>query len=285
MPSFKEYSVKLLRLNNTRKMTRTMKMVSANKLRKAQEVQERATTFDARLFRTIRTISAGGDNPALTVRRNPETKALILLITSDKGMCGGFNNNLSKKVAAWMSANKETHPDVQMCFCGKRGALFFRRNVNILRRYDDIVAKPSFVQVQRIATDVQEAFLGGAADVVYVAFNRFRSALSQTPVIERLLPLDLSAPAGTPPAMDVIMEPAQEDLVDLVLPQLVATKLFAAVAQSVAGEHGARMTAMDNATSNCDKLIVNFTLLRNRARQATITRELIEIVAGAEALN
>jgi F-type H+-transporting ATPase subunit gamma len=284
MPSFKEYTVKLLRLNNTRKMTRTMKMVSANKLRKAQEIQERASSFETRLARMARSVRHGGDTPALTARHATERKALIILITSDKGMCGGFNNNLSKKVAAWIADNKGRHPEVQMCFCGKRGALFFRQRANILRQYDGIVAKPGFVQVQRIAADVQEAFLSGAADVVYIGFNQFLSALSQTPVIKQLLPLDLSSTPAEPPT-DVIMEPSQEELADRMLPQLVASTLFAAIAQSVAGEHGARMTAMDSATSNCDKLIVNYTLLRNRARQAAITRELIEIVAGADALN
>jgi F-type H+-transporting ATPase subunit gamma len=285
MPSFREYNVKLQRLGNTRKMTRTMKMVSANKLRKAQEVQARASAFAESVARLARRTVAGGDPHPLTVQRKTGTKAMVILVTSDKGMCAGFNNNLSKKVAAWIGACSEEHPDVQMCFCGKRGAIFFRQHDNILRQYDDVVAKPRFAQIQAIADDVLSAFADGAVDAVYVAYNRFRSALSQTPVIEKLLPIDISAPEGEQPGPDTLIEPGQEELAGRVLPQLVAARLFAAVANSAAGEHGARMTAMDSATSNCDKLIVNYTLLRNRARQASITKELVEIVAGAEALH
>jgi F-type H+-transporting ATPase subunit gamma len=285
MPSFREYNVKLQRLGNTRKMTRTMKMVSANKLRKAQEVQARASAFAESVARMARRAAFGGDPHPLTAARKSCAKAMVILITSDKGMCAGFNNNLSKKVAAWIEANSEVHPEVQMCFCGKRGAIFFRQHDNILRQYDDIVAKPRFAHVSRIAEAALSAFVDGAVDAVYIAYNRFRSALSQTPVIERLLPIDISAPEGEQPSQDTLTEPGQEELVDRVLPQLVAARLFAAVANSAAGEHGARMTAMDSATSNCDKLIVNYTLLRNRARQTSITKELIEIVAGAEALH
>lgn len=285
MPSFKEYNVKLLRLNNTRKMTRTMKMVSANKLRKAQEVQARASAFASGVARVARTLAAGGEPHPLMLPRNTACRAIVILITSDKGMCAGFNNNLSKKVAAWIAANRDAHPVVQMCFCGRRGAIFFRQHDNILRQYDEIVTKPRFALVHRIAEDVQEAFLSGAVDAVYVAYNRFRSALSQTPVIERLLPVDIMPPEGERPPADTLADPGHEEVADKVLPQLVAARLFAAVANSAAGEHGARMTAMDSATANCDKLIVNYTLLRNRARQAAITKELIEIVAGADALN
>jgi F-type H+-transporting ATPase subunit gamma len=148
------------------------------------------------------------------------------------------------------------------------------------------VAKPAFIPVSHVAVDLQDLFTEGRADTVFVAYNRFRTALSQQPVVEPLLPMDLGSPAADAgPTRDVILEPGASEVMDQVLPQLLAARVFAAIASNSVGEHGARMTAMDNATTSCEKLIGTYTLLRNRARQAAITRELIEIVAGADALS
>lgn len=283
MPSLKEYNVKLQRLSNTRKLTRTMKMVSANKLRKAQDVMARAANFENQMARAAALAAGTPVQHPLAQARPREEKIVVLLITSDKGMCGGFNNNLSKRVLSWMESATDTHREITVCACGKRGALYFKNKEAALRQYDDIITRLRPSLVRKVASDMQDLFLEGVADAIYLGFNKFRSALTQTPVIERLLPLELpSMNAGRSAAG--FMDPSRDDLLDHVLPQLVFARIFTAMAGSIAGEHGARMTAMDNASTNCDKLIGNYTLLRNRARQAAITRELIEIVAGAEAL-
>jgi F-type H+-transporting ATPase subunit gamma len=286
MPSFKEYNLRIQRLVNTRKMTSTMKMISANKLRKAEDAYRRALSFEASLARIARGLLAPSSPPLLACPRKKASTALVLVITSDKGLCGGFNNNLNKKVVAWVEANRALYGSIQLSFCGRRGAVYFRNRAETRKHYDDVVAKPAFIPVSHVAVDLQDSFTEGRADVVFIAYNRFRTALSQQPVVEPLLPMDLGSPAADAgPTRDVILEPGASEVMDQVLPQLLAARVFAAIASNSVGEHGARMTAMDNATTSCEKLIGTYTLLRNRARQAAITRELIEIVAGADALS
>jgi len=284
MPSLKEYNLKIQGLVNTRKMTSTMKMISANKLRKAEEAHTRAAAFEAGLARVARELLEPSRPPALAAPRRDVRSALVLVITSDKGLCGGFNSNLNKKVLDWVDAHRAVYAEVRLSFCGRRGAVYFRNRAIIRKHYDTIVNKPAFAPVTHVAGDLEALFTQGKADAVFIAYNRFRSALAQHPVIEPLLPLDLVREHEAP-ARDVLLEPGAPGILDQVLPQLLAARIYRAVTSSAVGEHRARMTAMDSATTSCDTLIGSYTLLRNRARQAAITRELIEIVAGADALS
>jgi F-type H+-transporting ATPase subunit gamma len=287
MPTVKEYNVKLGRLRSTRKMTKTMKMVSANKLRKTQAMVKQSEIFKTTLDRCVRDAlrQGGGETHPLLQARPVPAPALILVLTSDRGLCAGFNNNLIRLVVQWLDANREQHPDSHLSCYGARGYQFFREHHSIRKYYQGVSAKPEFGLVRRIARDLENAFLSGRYSHVFLAYNVFRSALTQKPVMEQLLPMQFPA-AGVAGglAADVLHEPSGSTVRNRLLSQAVAMQVYHAFLQSAAGEHGARMTAMDNSTASAGKLIDSYSLLRNRARQAGITRELTEIVAGAEAL-
>jgi F-type H+-transporting ATPase subunit gamma len=288
MPTVKEYNIKLSRLKNTRKMTRTMKMVAANKLRKAQEAQRNVAEFSVALGsamdRLLRCAPTNDVHP-LMKQQNAPRRILALVITSDRGLCGGFNNNLNRLMAKWIGENSAEDKDVHVSFCGKRGFMYLKNKVNVLRHYEGVMHRPTFADASRIGNELQSAFLKKQFDEVWLAYNVFRTVLSQKPDIVPLLPLSLKKyEAPRTEGSDVLLEPDAAAVMDTLAPKVVNVRLFAALADSFAGEHGSRMTAMENATNNAEELIESYTLLRNRARQAAITRELIEIISGAEAL-
>ena len=290
MPSLREYDVKIASLKNTRKMTKTMQMVSASKLRRAQEAQRKAVVYADHLKEIIHRLAGsveGVAHPLLTMRQ-PVRKIHLLLITSDRGLCAGFNNNLIKHVTKWIGERRNDYESISLSCCGRRGNMYFRAKEDVRKDFEDSTAKPDFLKAEEIADELGDLFVSGEYDQVYLAYNVFKSALNQIPVVEKMLPI---APAEVEAEEDeetfsrnYIFEPAEPELLAMLLPRSVAYKIYHALVENAAGEHGARMTAMDNATNNADSLIESNTLLRNRARQAAITTELTEIVAGAEAL-
>lgn len=289
MPSNKEYNVKINRLKNTRKMTRTMKLVSMSKLIKAQEAQRRAKLYENRLKDLISRLAATRNvsgHPLL--QPNTKTKkALVFLITSDRGLAGGFNNNLIRFINAWIGQNKNNYEKINFSFAGRRGHMFFRHKFEMKRYYPHVTAKPDFTAARKIGEDLSEIFLSGEYSDIFIAYNKFNSALSQTPVIEKILPIEskpLLYPNEKIPS-DYIFEPSADDVISFIIPKYLFFTIFYALLENSAGEHGARMTAMESATKNAEDLIDQLTLQRNRARQAAITGELMEIIAGAEALN
>ena len=286
MPTLKEYNIKLARLENTHKMTKTMKMVAANKLRKAQEAHRKAMDFSERLGAMASRLSVDKDlqsHPFFASR--PVSRVRLLVITSERGLCGGFNNNLNKKVLKWIAAKSAQGSRVDVSFCGRKGFVYLKNRVNVHEQYEGVTLKPAFAAAMRIGADLRKAFLGGQVDEVYLAYNVSSSAMSHSPVVERLLPVEPPKPTA---AISVtgpwIVEPRGPEFIDALIPRFVDTKVFFALLCNSMGEHGARMAAMDSATRNAENLIDINTLLRNRARQSKITTELIEIVAGAEAL-
>ena len=289
MPSLKEYNVKLTRLRSTRKLTRTMKLVSVNKLRRAQEAEKRTAQCSARMMGIVgRLAGATPDfSHALLTPRRAVRSVLAIVFTSDRGLCGGFNHGLLRVAQAWMAERRAAGGRVEVNCCGRRGYAFFRSRGEVNRFYEEAAARPDFSQALRIGREAQAAFAGGRIDEVYLAYNQVPNALTQTPTIQRLLPLnpaDLKSAVADMPAGDWIFEPGPAALLASLLPRLIHLKIYAALQSSATGEHGARMRAMDQATTNADNLIESLTLQRNRARQAQITTELTEIVAGAEAL-
>jgi F-type H+-transporting ATPase subunit gamma len=286
MPSIKEYDTKLKSLKNTQKMTRTMKMVSASKLRKAQELQRNAKDYAARLSELIARLAATVDSaahPLLTAR--PSRRALVLVYTSDRGLCGGFNNGMIKFVNNWLEDNRERYDEIEISCCGRRGFAFFNGREPILNHYEGATHQPSFATATHIGNELAEAFLSGSYGEIHLAYNLFVSPLAQTPSIRQLLPVEGAVlEGGSAMSSDYIFEPDKSELLEDLVPRAVFFAIYNAFLENAAGEHGARMTAMDNATSNADDLISEYTLRRNRARQAAITTELTEIVAGAEAL-
>ncbi len=288
MPSLKEYKAKLASLANTRKMTKTMKMVAASKLYRTMDAQRKALHYAGKLQDMLGRLAASVDHRAhpLLRKRPGGRNTLVLLVMSDKGMCGGFNNNLIKHVSRWMQMPQQLERNFRFAFAGRRGWLFFRNRVAVDRVYEGVTQRPTPSDALRIGEDLRGAFTGGAADEVFVAFNHFNNPLSQRPVIRKLLPIEPAAIAVGARGIqeDYILEPAQAELLRTLLPKIVDFEVYFALLENAAGENGARMTAMDSATNNATKMSRTYTLLRNRARQASITKELIEIVSGAEAL-
>lgn len=288
MPSIKEYDTKLKSLKNTSKMTKTMKMVSASKLRKAQDLQRRASEYARLTHELLARLAASidsADHP-LFEQRVETRSALLLVFTSDKGLCGGFNNSLIRMTERWIAEHAGDYERLDMSFCGRRGYAHFRSRQNVLEYYEGATRNPTFEVAKRINQDVCEAFLAQECDAVYLVHNEFRSALSQKPVLKKILPVE-STPfleGGEAIPQDYLFEPDRRQLLQALIPKVIGFEIYYALLENAAGEHGARMTAMDNATNNASSLIERYTLLRNRARQASITTELIEIVAGAEAL-
>ena len=288
MPSLKEYKNKLASLSNTRKITKTMKMVAASKLYRTMDAQRRANLFYTKLEEMLGRLAAAVDHrahPLLQARPHPKT-ALVILYMSDKGLCGGFNNNLIKHTSRWLQMPDQQVKKIKLSFVGRRGWLFFRNRMPVGKLYDGAAAHPTPAEAVHIAGDAIRGFRDGTYDEVYLAFNHFINPLSQTPTIKKLLPIEphviKTADEGIHDSF--ILEPPQHELLAGMLPKIVNFEVYFALLENAAGENGARMTAMDSATSNANKMIKQYTLLRNRARQASITKELIEIVSGAEAL-
>lgn len=287
MLTLKEYSTKIGRLRSTRKMTRTMKMVSATKLRRTQEIRQKALDYAGPLKDMALRASAGDplSHPLMEARR-PARKALILVLTSDRGLCGAFNNNVNRAVAQWMEARAGDYESIQLSFCGRRGLVYFRRGGNTCKHYEGLMGRPSFPAIMEVSEELQSLFLSGQHDEIYTAYNVFNSVVSRTAVVERFLPLDqrefatgLTGVAGEP-----ILDPGRAELWSILVQQMVNLKLYTIFLDSMLSEHSARMVSMESATTNADKMITSYTILRNQARQAAITGELMEIVAGAEAM-
>ena len=288
MATRKEFNNKIKSLKNTKKITKTMKMVSASKLRRAQEAQSNAKLYAQNIQKLASRITASVESSShpLLNERTPAQNALILVVTSDKGLCGAFNHNANKAVLYWLRENKSKYKKIDLSFCGKRGYNLFRRNSTIKQYYENVIDKPNFNQAIKIGEDLANAFGQKEYDEVYLVYNQFFSPISQKTIFEKVLPIDPEAlmKETTFKPVDYIFEPEREDLLAFLIPHFLYFKIFFALLENSAGEHGARMSSMDSATKNASELIDRYTLLRNRARQAAITTELTEIVAGAEAI-
>jgi F-type H+-transporting ATPase subunit gamma len=270
-------------------MTKTMKLVSVNKLRRAQEAEKRVSLISRRLFGILGRMgpSLVAGEHSVVIPRKTVKSVLVLLITSDRGLCGGFNNNLIKLVAPWIQQQEATGRSVMVSFCGRRGYASFRNRATVERYYEDVMVKPDYSHAHRIARELQGAFIHGRVDEVYLAYNAVNGATSQQPVIEKLMPMDPAALIQGSAQAQVgccELDPSAEEVLNALLPRLVSLSVYLAMLSSSVGEHGARMKAMEQASSNADNLIRQISLRRNRARQSAITTELTEIVAGAEAL-
>ncbi len=288
MPTIKEFNDKLSRLRNTQKMTATMKLVAMSKLYKAQEAQRNAKRYALHLTDLIGRLAASVESsvhPLLEPRKEVK-KALILVFASDKGLCGGYNNILLRGVDQWIKQNKEKYSAMDISCCGKRAFMHFRRKAQVQKYYEGSTREPNFQTAAQIAEDLSGHFLSKKYDEIYVSYNNFFSPLSQTPMFTKVLPIEASEvlSGGQKISGDYLFEPEKEKLFAFLIPKYLYFRIYFAFLENAAGEHGARMTAMDNATKNADDMIDSYTLLRNRARQSEITTELIEIISGAEAL-
>lgn len=288
MASIKEYNIKLRSLKNTQKITKTMKMVSASKLRKAHHAQASAKFYAQNLTALTSRIAASVESrthPLLTPKTEV-TKALILILTSNKGLCGAFNQNAIKQVLVWLDAHRKNYQQIDVSCVGKKGFQSLKRHVSVKKLYEPSAADPQFSDAIAIGQDFSGYFTDGEYDEIFIVYNQFFSPLSQKAVFEKILPIDPKSliHESLGPVREYLFEPEPKELLAFLIPHFLYFKIYFAMLENWAGEHGARMTAMDNATKNASELIELYTLLRNRARQEQITTELIEIIAGAEAL-
>jgi len=283
MPSLIDIRRRIRSVKNTQQITKAMKMVSAAKLRRAQDRVIAARPYTALLRKVLANVAAaaGGDEGGARyplLARRPEQRILLVLYTSDKGLAGAFNANLIKGAQRFMA---EKDAAVTLELIGRKGRDFFRkRAAKISGDHINLAAKPSFVDVAPIARRAMEMLLNEEIDAVYLLFNEFKSVVSQKLTLARVLPVDL--PPQTEPVEYLFEQPPAEMLGSL-LPRYVETEFFRALLETAASEHAARMTAMESATSNAAEMIENLTLYMNRVRQASITKEIIEVVSGAAA--
>ncbi len=289
MIGIKEYNKKINSLKNMRKMTKTMKMVSASKFKRANKEQINAREYAAKLSELMARFQGAdmGNHPLLKAKKTID-RVLVILFTSDKGLCGGFNNNLIRKIKSWVEENRpKYHAAMDMGFCGRRGYMSFRHTASVQKYYENITVKPAFDDALSLADDLIAAFIRQEYDEIYLAYNRFNGPLSHTPTIEKILPLDdflWAKPSVKPPSAYYAYEPRENEIFSFLVSRFINSKIYFTLLENAAGEHGARMAAMDQASQNTGDLIDRYTLLRNRARQASITTELIEVISGAEAL-
>jgi F-type H+-transporting ATPase subunit gamma len=285
MASLKAIRKRISSVQNTQKITKAMKMVSAAKLRRAQDAATSSRPFAEKLTAMLSNVAAriGADSHALLQSRAEVKSIHLLLITADRGLCGGYNSNLIRKTNAFLAEHGRDR--VRVTFVGRRGFDFFKkRGVTIADKHINLFGGLTHALAQKLSEQFQKEFVSGETDAVYLIYNQFRSALVQTPVAERILPLEPQA-GDDGATTDYLYEPEAGQLLDRLLRQYVSVVTYRAFLEATASEHGARMTAMDSATSNASDMIDRLTLEMNRARQAGITKELMEIVGGAEALS
>jgi F-type H+-transporting ATPase subunit gamma len=274
-------------VKSTQQITRAMKMVSAAKLRRAQDAINAARPYARKMREVVTAVAARAGSDAHPLLTSREAKRLALLVvTSDRGLCGSFNSGLTRAVHRFLNEHRGEYEEITLFVVGRKGRDFFRRReVPIRKEYLGVLGSVSRHHAEKIADDLVGGFLAGEFDEVRIAFNEFRSAISQIVRFEKMFPIALKSSGETGgDEVDYLYEPSREEILAALLPKYVQTMLFRILLESVAGEHGARMTAMDSATNNSVDMISRLTLQMNRARQATITTELTEIVSGAEAL-
>ena len=285
MATLKAIRKRISSIRNTQQITKAMKMVSAAKLRRAQEAAVQARPYAEKMTELLKNVSARVSreaHPLLKLRE--EKKIHLLLFTSDRGLCGGYNANLIRAAESFIR-RQGNGKEINFVLVGRKGADYFRRRrAQIADRHINILATPAEELAGQIAEKVIDRFVKGETDAVYILYSHFRSALSQVPTLEKLLPVTLSETENPNQLTEYLYEPGVEALLASLLPRVAEVTIFRALLEATASEHGARMTAMDSATSNASKMMGTLTLQMNRARQASITRELMEIVGTAEAL-
>jgi F-type H+-transporting ATPase subunit gamma len=285
MASLKSIRKRIISVKNTRQITKAMKMVAAAKLRRAQENVLAARPYAEKLAQVLQRLAGSGGqtgNPLL--RKEKTEKALLIVVTSDRGLCGGFNANICKTAEAFLRENSPNYTEISLLTIGRKGFEYLRRRASIRKNYSNILSTMSYQEASLISRELIEGYLADEYDVVYMLYNAFKSVMSQEITLKQLLPVE--PPAGPEEEFlpDALYEPSKEELLQELFPKNIEVQLFHAMLESIAAEHGARMTAMDSATKNATEMMAKLTLQYNRARQAVITTELMEIISGAESV-
>jgi len=293
MPNLKELKTRIASVKSTKKITSAMKMVAASKLRRAQELAESSRVYADSLAFILSSLAGKTTNNSdlpeiLTGRENPKT-TLLVVNSSDRGLCGGFNSNLFRNAKNWIAQQQAQGKSVKLMTVGKKAASFYRRSeLDVIAGFDDLASNDRQLQVaEEVKNKIVELFENKEVDEVFILFNKFISAISQEPSYQSIIPMttEESAQEETQTNNAVFeFEPDKNELLEYLVPRNFLTQIYRSILESAASEHAARMTSMDNATRNAGDMIDRLTLTYNRTRQAFITKELIEIISGAEAV-
>lgn len=298
MPNLRDYRDRIKSVKSTKKITLAMKMVAASKLRRAQEQAEASQPYALSMSQMLSRLAAGvtitSASPQLLAGTGSDQKHLLVIVTADRGLCGGFNAYITKEARLKIKELESQGKEVSLIFVGRKGYESLKREheMKILHTFKDVFGKKKidYARASEIAQFINAKFEDGAFDVCSMIYNEFQSVLVQKPQLSQLIPFQ---PAETKaenedalstPKSPYDFEPNEEEILGKLLPRNLSIQIYSALLDSAAGEHAARMTAMDNATRNAGEMIDDLTLQYNRARQAYITKELIEIISGAEAL-
>ena len=288
MAALKDIKRKVTAVQKTRQITKAMNMVAASKFKASQLRMENFRPYALKFMDVLNSLAQRVEtvvHPLLAVRE--PKKLWVICMTSDRGLCGGFNNNLIKAAERFIREKTREGKEVAVIPIGKKGRDYFRKKANIRGERVDAFRKFDITLAVSISEDVIQPFIGEAYDELYIIYNEFVSVSVQRPAMVRLFPLPLIEQRDKLPfdkRVNYIYEPSEPDLVGKLLPMYVHTLIYRALLETSAGENGARMVAMDNATRNCEEMISTLTLKYNKARQAAITAELMDIVGGTEAL-
>ena len=291
MPNLIDIRRRIRSVKSTQQITKAMKMVAASKLRRSQErvlaARPYARTLGATLASVAGRLPARDDgapvHPLLAQRE--EKKVILVVVTGDKGLCGAFNTNVNRAAGAFLREKRGAGVEVSLVTLGRKAVDFWkRRTVPVLDARPGLFQRFGYDTASEVARSLAARFTGGEVDAVYVVYNEFKSVISQVVGVRRLLPIELGELEATDAGTDYLFEPGPDVILGRLLPRHVEFQLFRVLLESNAAENAARMTAMESATKNAGEMIDSLTLTYNRARQAKITKELIEIVSGAEAL-
>ncbi|MFT6192763.1 MAG: F-type H+-transporting ATPase subunit gamma [Polaribacter sp.] len=286
MPNLKEIRNRITSIGSTMQITSAMKMVSAAKLKKAQDAIIAMRPYSSKLTELLQNLSAtlDSDSGGAYSTKREVSKVLLVAVTSNRGLCGGFNSSVSKEIIKTV-AEKYSDKTVDIFAIGKKGAAVLSKSYNVVDKRNDIYDDLTFDNVAIIAEELMDLYVDGSYDKIELVYNQFKNAATQLPQVEQFLPIkplegaDISAVNS-----DYIFEPSKEEIVLALIPKSLKTQLYKCIRDSFASEHGARMTAMHKATDNAKDMRDDLLLKYNKARQAAITNEILEIVGGAEAL-
>lgn len=286
MPSLKTIKKRIGSVKNTSQITKAMKMVSAAKLRRAQEAVVAARPYADKMMQVLSSLAAREEAEAhpLLMERGKE-RALVVLLTADRGLCGGFNANVSKAAERFIRSNTEGFAAIDLLIIGRKGKEYLKsRGLNVAKVYENITGSISYSTASLIGQEVVNWYVEEKYDAVYMVYNAFRSAISQDVTVTKLLPIVPKQVDEGSHVAEYIYEPSRGEVLKEIMPKHIEVQIFRALLESVASEHGARMSAMDSASKNAKEMIGKLTLQYNRARQAAITKELMEIISGAESI-
>ncbi|MFW7378298.1 MAG: ATP synthase F1 subunit gamma [Oligoflexus sp.] len=301
MANLKDIKGRINSVKSTQKITNAMKLVSAAKFARANHAVEAARPYSAAFLKMIARLIAAQGEQALAqylqsndaspfLEKREEKRVLLVVLATDRGLCGGLNSNLFKATQKFIKEKKSAGIDVDLLPCGRRAVLFSRRTqLHVVDRKEKVFEQATHAHAEKIGDQLIEYYKDGKYDAVYLLYANFHSALEQLPIVDQFLPIGIEMGSGdlegSEAVEDLIVEPSLDQFINHLLERLLYGKVYQALLNGTASEHGARMTAMDAATNNAKEVIQKLTLQYNRARQAAITTELTEIISGAEALN